>query len=101
MAKAVNTLDDLKRHSKAVEDHFFDSEADRSLGTTSIHGIYRAILEPLTDGYVITVNGSNEDPHAYVYRFETGPASLLWFPIGRHESLEDAEGFLASMGVRK
>lgn len=97
----TRTLAELKRHSKAVGDHFFDPAASKSLGTSSIKGIYRKPYGELNEGYVVTVNDSREDSHVFVYMFQATDTKLAWFPIGRHVSLEDAESFIASMGATK
>jgi hypothetical protein len=99
---ALRTLASLKRHSKRVGGHFFNPRASESLSTVSIEGIYRQPLSELAEGYVVTVadlDGGNG--HAYVYRFQAGPDSLEWWPIGWHESLASAEAFLRSMGATK
>jgi len=95
----IRNMNDLRKHSKVVGDYFFDPGASRSLDTTSIEGVYRQPYGELNEGYVVTVNGSAVDPHAFVYMFQATETVLAWFPIGRHESLESAEAFLASMGA--
>ena len=99
--KEIRTISDLRKHSKRVGDYFFDPKADESLGTTEIRGIYRAPYVALNEGYVVTVNTSSEDSHAFVYMFQVTESVLAWFPIGRHESVESAESILASMGATK
>lgn len=99
---ALRTLASLKRHSKRIGDHFFSPKASDSLATVSIEGIYRQPLSELTEGYVVTVADQERgNGHAYVYRFQAGPESLEWWPIGWHESLASAESFLRSMGATK
>jgi len=98
----ISTLQDLKRHSKAVGDHFFEARAGRMLRTVQVAGIYRQPYQAATEGYVVTVNEPEDsEAYAFIYRFEATAEALYWYPIDRSESLKDAEAFLNSMGATK
>lgn len=98
----IRNMQELERHSRKLRDHFFTAGTNATLHTVSVAGIYRQPYQALTEGYVVTVNRlEDSEPYAFVYRFEAEEGALLWFPIGRQESLASAEAYLKSMGATK
>jgi len=104
----LKTLADLKHHAKSVQDSFFSVANYRYFGSDKSYGIYREPYSAVNEGYIIAetvYTGSNgvSDPAEYrVYRFEATPDTLEWSPpIGKHDSLADAEAFLSAMGAVK
>ena len=99
----IRTITDLRKHCKLVDNSFFSAGNARIFHSNKHHGIYRAPEMPLTEGWIVSESRPDDDaPMTYqVYRFETSDFGVDFRHIGRHESLADAEAFLASMGGKK
>jgi hypothetical protein len=103
----IRTITDLRKHCKRVDNSFFSKGNVRVFGSDKHHGIYRGPYIPLAEGYIISEtvftgsDGVSEPPKFKVYRFDVTDDAVDWTPLGLHDSLADAEAFLASMGAKK
>ena len=103
MVTEIRSIQELRSHADVVGNSFFSAGNVRYFGRDRHHGIYRGPYMPLDEGYLITeTRREPTEPTGYVvYRFEATDSSLNVSYIHKHESLADAEAFLAAMGSTK